>query len=243
MTSTSGLGHDDDHAAVRPQPQHRRRGARTCRPRSTPRAGCCRRTCRTRRPTRRSTRPTAPILIYAVHSDAMPLYQLDTTPTPFWRSSSRGVRRRAGAHRRRAAVRRARAGQSRRRSPRTASASRMCATRWSTPRVDRPKGNLEGAHQQFTLDTNDQLFNADAVPQRHHRLPQRRAGAGQGCRATPSIPRVRTAHRRLVRRQAGRAAADPARSRAPTRIALVNQHQGDDAAAGGVDPARRCTST
>ena len=23
-----------------------------------------------------------------------------------------------------------------------------------------PKGNLEGPHQQFTLDTNDQLFNA-----------------------------------------------------------------------------------
>ena len=32
----------------------------TCRPRSTPRAGCCRRTCPTRRPTARSTRPTAP---------------------------------------------------------------------------------------------------------------------------------------------------------------------------------------
>src|SRR5271155_4594352 len=26
--------------------------------------------------------------------------------------------------------------------------------------VDRPKGNLEGAHQVFTIDTNDQLFNA-----------------------------------------------------------------------------------
>jgi hydrophobe/amphiphile efflux-1 (HAE1) family protein len=28
--------------------------------------------------------------------------------------------------------------------------------------LDRPKGNLEGAHQTFTLDTNDQLFNAAA---------------------------------------------------------------------------------
>src|SRR6185312_12679806 len=27
--------------------------------------------------------------------------------------------------------------------------------------LDSPKGNLEGPHQQFTLDTNDQLFNAD----------------------------------------------------------------------------------
>ncbi len=28
--------------------------------------------------------------------------------------------------------------------------------------TDQPKGNLENAHQAFTLDTNDQLFNADA---------------------------------------------------------------------------------
>jgi hydrophobe/amphiphile efflux-1 (HAE1) family protein len=28
--------------------------------------------------------------------------------------------------------------------------------------LDEPKGNLEGAHQNFTLDTNDQLFNADS---------------------------------------------------------------------------------
>src|SRR5271166_1511828 len=28
--------------------------------------------------------------------------------------------------------------------------------------LDRPKGNLEGAHQTYTLDTNDQLFNAAA---------------------------------------------------------------------------------
>ncbi len=31
-----------------------------------------------------------------------------------------------------------------------------------TATVDRPKGNLEGAHQVFTIDTNDQLFNADS---------------------------------------------------------------------------------
>ncbi len=28
--------------------------------------------------------------------------------------------------------------------------------------IDAPKGNLEGEHQAFTLDTNDQLFNAAA---------------------------------------------------------------------------------
>ena len=47
-----------DHAAVRPRPQHRRRGRTTCRRRSTPPAASCRRTCRARRPTARSTRPT-----------------------------------------------------------------------------------------------------------------------------------------------------------------------------------------
>jgi hydrophobe/amphiphile efflux-1 (HAE1) family protein len=31
-----------------------------------------------------------------------------------------------------------------------------------TATVNRPKGNLEGAHQTFTIDTNDQLFNAVA---------------------------------------------------------------------------------
>ena len=30
----------------------------------------------------------------------------------------------------------------------------------TTATVNRPKGNLEGAHQVFTIDTNDQLFNA-----------------------------------------------------------------------------------
>src|SRR5499427_1083509 len=32
----------------------------------------------------------------------------------------------------------------------------------TTATVDRPKGNLQGARQTFTLDTNDQLFNAES---------------------------------------------------------------------------------
>ena len=42
-----------------------------------PPPACCRRTCRTRRPTARPTRPTRPVLIYAIHSDAMPVYRVD----------------------------------------------------------------------------------------------------------------------------------------------------------------------
>src|SRR6185437_15194970 len=34
-------------------------------------------------------------------------------------------------------------------------------TALTTATVNRPKGNLEGAHQTVTLDTNDQLFNAE----------------------------------------------------------------------------------
>ncbi len=39
----------------------------------------------------------------------------------------------------------------------------------------RPKGNLEGPHQQFTLQTNDQLFDPEPVSQGDRGLPERRA--------------------------------------------------------------------
>ena len=77
MTSTSGLGTDRDHAAVRLERRHRRRrgqvqqeinAASGLLPKNLPTP-----------PTYRKTNPAdRPILIYAVHSDAMPVYQLDT---------------------------------------------------------------------------------------------------------------------------------------------------------------------
>ncbi len=47
-----------------------------------------------------------------------------------------------------------------RRSPRAVSALLRSSTAFASATLDSPKGNLEGPHQQFTLDTNDQLFNA-----------------------------------------------------------------------------------
>ena len=112
-------------------------------------------------PTYRKTNPAErPILIYAVSSDAIPIYQLDQ-----YANVDLGAvvvdhfRRRAGADRRRAAAGRYRAGQPRgaggaRRQPRAGRRPRSAA-KHSKP----PKGNLEGPHQQFALQTNDQLFD------------------------------------------------------------------------------------
>ena len=92
MTSTSGLGQTTDHAAVRSEPQYRRRRRQTCRRRSMRQAGCCRRTCRTRRPIARPTRPTD-------RSSSTPCIRTQcrstsSTPTPTrsWRSRCRRCR-------------------------------------------------------------------------------------------------------------------------------------------------------
>jgi hydrophobe/amphiphile efflux-1 (HAE1) family protein len=112
-------------------------------------------------PTYRKTNPAdRPVLIYAVHSDGMPVYRIDDyayTLIAQKISSVKGVSesrifgqkpyavhiqvnpgalaaRGIGLEEIRAAV--------------------------STATVNRPKGNLEGANQVVTLDTNDQLFDA-----------------------------------------------------------------------------------
>ena len=70
--------------------------------------------------------------------------------------------------------------------------------------TDSPKGSIDGATRTFTIYDNDQLLTADAVERRHHRLQERRAGAHARHR-----PRGRRAGehqaRRLGRRQACRA--------------------------------------
>ena len=67
--------------------------------------------------------------------------------------------------------------------------------------TDLPKGNLEGKRQEFTLDTNDQLFDASAFRQHHRSLSQWRPGPDQGHRRRHQLVAV-GAHRCLVRRQA-----------------------------------------
>ena len=112
-------------------------------------------------PTYRKTNPAdRPILIYAIHSAAMPRYQLDTyANTVLAESLSQipGVGQVLVAGRQQPAVHVQVNPE--------ALASRgisleQVRTALTNATLDAPKGNLEGPHQQFTLDTNDQLFNA-----------------------------------------------------------------------------------
>src|SRR6201987_2166488 len=114
-------------------------------------------------PTYRKTNPAdRPVMIYAVHSDALPIYRVDDyayTPLAQKVSTLKGVSE-------------ARIFGQRPYAPHIQVNPGALASRGIgfedvrnallTATVNRPKGVLEGAHQTFTLDTNDQLFNADA---------------------------------------------------------------------------------
>ena len=113
MTSVSTLGSTVDHAAVRSQPQHRRRRpGRAGRDHGGRRASC--RQTLTTPPTYRKVNPAdSPILILAAHSDTLPL----THGRRLRRQRRRPAdfadhRRRAGRHRRRAEAGDPRAGRS-----------------------------------------------------------------------------------------------------------------------------------
>ncbi len=101
--------------------------------------------------------------------------------------------------------------------------------------TDLPKGNLEGKNQEFTLDTNDQLFDAAAfrniIAAYRNGAPVRIKDIGQ----VDQFVAVR-AHRCLVQREADRSAADRARA-GRQHDQGGGRDQGDDAVAGGIDPA------
>jgi hydrophobe/amphiphile efflux-1 (HAE1) family protein len=114
-------------------------------------------------PTYRKTNPAdRPVLIYAVYSKAMPIYKVDDyayTIVAQKISTVNGVSESRIFGQKPYAVHvRVNPG---------ALAARGIGLEdvhnaLLTTTVDRPKGNLEGAHQVFTIDTNDQLFNADS---------------------------------------------------------------------------------
>jgi hydrophobe/amphiphile efflux-1 (HAE1) family protein len=114
-------------------------------------------------PTYRKTNPAdRPVLIYAVHSDSLPIYKVDDyayTIVAQKLSTVNGVSESRIFGQKPFAVHvRINPG---------ALAARGIGLEdvhnaLTTATVNRPKGTLEGAHQVFTLDTNDQLFNADA---------------------------------------------------------------------------------
>jgi hydrophobe/amphiphile efflux-1 (HAE1) family protein len=111
-------------------------------------------------PTYRKTNPAdRPVLIYAVHSDAMPTYQLDTYANTILAQSLStipGVGQVLIAGQQLPAIHVQVDPQ--------ALASRglslaQVQTALTNATLDAAKGNLEGPHQEFTLDTNDQLFD------------------------------------------------------------------------------------
>ncbi len=112
-------------------------------------------------PTYRKTNPSdRAILIYAVHSDALPIAQVDEyayTVLAQKLSTVPGVSEaRVFGHKPFAVYAQIDPG---------ALASRGLGfedvrNALAATSVDRPKGGLEGAHQTYTFDTNDQLFNA-----------------------------------------------------------------------------------
>jgi hydrophobe/amphiphile efflux-1 (HAE1) family protein len=114
-------------------------------------------------PTYRKTNPAdRAILIYAVHSDTLPTYKVDDDAEVILAqkmSTVSGVSQVDVAGPQKYAVRV-------RVNPDSLASRgigledvRAALTATST---DQPKGNLENAHQAFTLDTNDQLFDAQA---------------------------------------------------------------------------------
>jgi hydrophobe/amphiphile efflux-1 (HAE1) family protein len=112
-------------------------------------------------PTYRESNPSAaPVLIYAIHSDAMPLYELDEYANVMLAeqlSTVEGVGQVVIAGQQQPAVHV-------QVNP-LALASRgislsQVSTALSSATLDAAKGNLEGAHTEYPLATNDQLFQA-----------------------------------------------------------------------------------
>src|SRR2546430_4729574 len=112
-------------------------------------------------PTYRKTNPAdRPVLIYAIHSDAMPVYRIDDyayTILAQKLATVKGVSESRIFGQKQYAVHiQVNPG---------ALAARGIGleevrTALTLATVNRPKGVLEGAHQAVTLDTNDQIFNA-----------------------------------------------------------------------------------
>src|SRR5438094_337011 len=113
-------------------------------------------------PTYRKTNPAdRPVLLYGIHSDAMPVYRIDEyayTIIAQKISTVKGVSESRIFGQKPYAVHiRVNPGELAARGLGLEEV-RIALT---TATVNRPKGVLEGAHRAVTLDTNDQLFNAD----------------------------------------------------------------------------------
>ena len=136
-----------------------------------------------------------PVLTLAVSSDTLPLSQVDDyADSILAQKISQVVRRRPGHPQRRAEAGGARAGRSRWRSPAPACRSRTCALALVAANVNQPKGNLDGARQDFTHRHQRSARQGRRLPAAGHRLQERRAGP----------PRRRGQRRRRRRERAAR---------------------------------------
>jgi hydrophobe/amphiphile efflux-1 (HAE1) family protein len=112
-------------------------------------------------PTYRKTNPAdRPVLIYAIHSDAMPVYRIDDyayTILAQKMSTVKGVSESRIFGQKPYAVHV-------QVNPAALAARGMgledIRSAITTATINRPKGVLEGAHQAVTIDTNDQIFDA-----------------------------------------------------------------------------------
>src|SRR5919206_2251615 len=113
-------------------------------------------------PIYRKTNPAdRPVLIYAIHSDAMPVYRIDDYAYTIIAQKVATVK---GVSESRIFGQKPYAIHVQVNPAALASRGiglEEVRTALTTATVNRPKGNLEGAHQTVTLDTNDQLFNAE----------------------------------------------------------------------------------
>jgi hydrophobe/amphiphile efflux-1 (HAE1) family protein len=112
-------------------------------------------------PTYKKTNPAdRAILVYAVHSDAMPIYKVDDYAFTIIAQKLSTV----------SGVAQVNIAGQQQYSPHIQVNPGALASRGigmedvrnalAAATLDEPKGNLEGDHQQFAIDTNDQLFNA-----------------------------------------------------------------------------------
>ena len=180
------------------------------RPPSTPPAAFCRRTCPTRRPTTKSTRPTRRFSRLQSPPTRLPLGKGQRPRRHRARpKTQRGHRRRAGHHRGQPE-----AGRARARQPGGDRLPRPRAWKTSAPRstlnnINQPKGSFDGPRQSYAIGANDQIFSAEEYgnvivaykngsPVRLER--HRRGGRQRGERAP----------RRLGRQQARRHPRHPA---------------------------------
>jgi len=185
-------------------------------------------------PTYKKTNPAdRAILIYAVYSDALPLYRVDDyayTILAQKLSTVSGVSEVDIAGQQQYAVHV-------QVNP-LALASRGIGLEdvhnaLNAASLDEPKGNLEGGHQSFTLDTNDQLFNAkeftNVIVAYRNGAPVRLKDVGQVIDSS-QLPRTgawyngKPAELLLVRRQAGAntiAVVDQIKSMMPLLLASI----------------------